>query len=226
MTVAEVFELRKQGFIEEAYDAMRQIYATDKSKYASLAMFWTANDVLKSRLAERRTDEAQLIFNAMQRLLPGIDDLNGWVKNALLSAERKLQQTTKIEMSQQDKAEHLQLGSWGEGLAATFLREKGYVILERDWHSKHRDIDIIARDGNVVVFVEVKTRRNRDFGEPYEAVNYRKRKNLQLAINHYIKYHYVDGPVRFDIVSIVGTMDSTPEITHLEGVDIMHFGRW
>ena len=62
-------------------------------------------------------------------------------------------------------AAHNDTGKWGEDLAAKYLEEKGYTIVERDWKSGRRDIDIIALDDDVVVFVEVKTRRNRLYGE-------------------------------------------------------------
>ena len=68
-------------------------------------------------------------------------------------------------------AAHNELGTWGEEMAVRFLERKGYTILERDWKSGHRDIDIIATDGEIIVFVEVKTRRNRMFGEPEEAIS-------------------------------------------------------
>ena len=69
-------------------------------------------------------------------------------------------------------AAHNELGQWGENLAAEYLRSKGYVIINRDWHSGHRDLDIIAEDDDVVVFVEVKTRRNNIFGAPEEAIDF------------------------------------------------------
>ena len=84
-------------------------------------------------------------------------------------------------------AAHNELGQWGENLATEYLRSKGYVIIDRDWHSGHRDLDIIAEDDDVVVFVEVKTRRNNIFGDPEEAIDFRKQRSLQLAINHYVK---------------------------------------
>ena len=68
-------------------------------------------------------------------------------------------------------AAHNELGKWGEDLASDYLEQKGYTIMERDWKSGRRDIDIIARDGNIVVFVEVKTRRSSVFGEPEEAID-------------------------------------------------------
>ena len=115
-------------------------------------------------------------------------------------------------------AAHNELGKWGEDQAAAFLQRQGYRIIERDWKSGRRDIDIIATDGNEVVFVEVKTRRNRLFGEPEEAVDYHKLQNLRLAINHYIKYRRIDNDVRFDIISVVGTIGQEPEIEHIKDV--------
>ena len=116
-------------------------------------------------------------------------------------------------------AAHNELGKWGEELASEFLQQKGYVIVERDWKSGHRDIDIIAVDGDVVVFVEVKTRRNNVFGEPEEAVNYMKLRNLRAAINHYVKYKRLNNEIRFDVISITGTPEARPpQINHFEDI--------
>ena len=112
-------------------------------------------------------------------------------------------------------AAHNELGKWGENLAADYLREKGYDIIERDWKSGHHDLDIVANDHGTLVIVEVKTRRNRLFGDPEESIDYRKRMSLQSAINHYVKSHRTFSNVRFDIISIVGTIGSTPEIDHI-----------
>ena len=71
-------------------------------------------------------------------------------------------------------AEHNELGTWGETLAAEYLEKKGYQILERDWKSGHRDLDIIAMDGDTMVIVEVKTRRNRLFTDPEMAAKVQK----------------------------------------------------
>ena len=118
-------------------------------------------------------------------------------------------------------AAHNELGKWGEELAAEYLKEKGYEIIERDWKSGHHDLDIIAKDGNTLVIIEVKTRRSRFFGNPEEAVDYRKRQSLLSAINHYVKSHHFSSQVRFDIVSIVGTIGSKPEIDHIRDVALI-----
>ena len=217
MTVKEVFLLRKQGRIEEAYDAIRPLFAADKGHYTSLAMFWTASDILKKRVAEGRSDEASKILQALERILPIVPDEEGWVRKDFEKCRKLLVKPER----QPEGPEHIRTGVWGEELAAAYLREKGYIILERDWHSVHRDIDIIAQDGDTIVFVEVKTRRNRDFGDPLQAINHEKRHHLLMAMNHYIKYRKIDNPYRFDIITIVGEMGSTqPEITHLDDCNI------
>jgi putative endonuclease len=118
-------------------------------------------------------------------------------------------------------AAHNELGKWGEALAAEFVEKQGYEILERDWKSGHHDLDIIARDEDTLVIIEVKTRRNRLFGDPEEAIDYKKRLSLQSAINHYLKSHRIKIPVRFDVISIVGMIGSTPEIDHIKDVTLI-----
>ena len=116
-------------------------------------------------------------------------------------------------------AAHNELGKWGEEQAAHYLQRKGYDIVERDWRSGHRDLDIIATDGDSVVFVEVKSRRNRVFGEPEDAIDYQKLRNLRQAINHYVKLHHICQNMRLDAVTVVGTPDGgEPEIIHIEDI--------
>ena len=76
MTVKEVFDLRKQGRIEEAYDAIRPMYVQHKGRYTTLCMFWTAADVFKLRLEQGRTDEAEKIYQALKRMLPRVEEIN------------------------------------------------------------------------------------------------------------------------------------------------------
>lgn len=112
-------------------------------------------------------------------------------------------------------ATHNELGHWGEDVAAHYLQQQGYTILERDWQSGHRDIDIIACDQETIVFVEVKTRRNRQFTDPELAVNRQKLYNLKKAVNHYIKYRRIIQEVRLDVVTVTGTPDTEPFIEHI-----------
>ena len=128
----------------------------------------------------------------------------------------------RIFASKTDKmATHNDMGKWGEDLAEAYLERRGYTIVERDWKSGRRDIDIIALDNDVVVFVEVKTRRNRLFGEPEDAIDYRKRQNLQQAINHYVKFRNIRQEIRFDIISVVGTIGTEPDIQHIQDVALL-----
>ena len=223
MTVNEIFTLRNLGKTEEAYEAARQVYAVNKSPYASAVMFWTAVDMLKMRMGEGRKDEAGKIYMALGRLMDNVKDEKGWMHDAMRKCQSLMERRENDILA--DGPEHIQMGAWGEELAAAYLREKGYVILERDWHSKHRDIDIIAQQNDCIVFIEVKTRRNSDFGDPLQAINYRKQKNLRLAINHYIHYRKFDNPWRFDVITIVGELGSKmPEINHIE--DFQLNSRW
>jgi len=117
-------------------------------------------------------------------------------------------------------AEHNELGKWGEEKASEYLANKGFRILERDWRIGHRDIDIIAIDGDELVFVEVKTRRNNYFMEPELSVNMKKMRSISLAANAYAKMHYVEMPIRFDIVTVLGMKDSNCQINHIDNAFI------
>ena len=216
-TTREIFELKRQGRREEAYEAARQLYAVDKGPSASAAMFWTAVDVFRLRANEGRLDEAEKILLALERLCPTVPDSDGRVANVMSNCRERFDKWKACQYRlEEERGEHLQKGTWGEELAAAYLREKGYVILERDWHSGHRDIDIIALQDDVVVFVEVKTRRNDDYGTAAEAVDFHKQKNLMGAINHYVKLKHVGSFWRFDVIAIYGTDGHDYEIEHIE----------
>ena len=97
-----------------------------------------------------------------------------------------------------------ELGRRGEDAAARFLDRRGYEIVERNWTCAAGEADIIARDGDSVVFVEVKTRSNTEKGLPSEAVDAGKRSRYErIAALFLVDYDVVDVPVRFDVVSIV-----------------------
>ena len=152
--------------------------------------------------------------------LTASDVLKKRLNAGLCEEARKIE--LALERLQTQTSMHLLLGCWGEEMAVAYLRKKGYAIVERDWHSGHRDIDIIAQHEGNLVFVEVKTRQNTDFLEPELAVNYQKQRNLRLAINHYVKYHHVTLPWRFDVITIIGTIgDCVPEINHIEDFSLI-----
>ena len=109
-----------------------------------------------------------------------------------------------------------ELGKIGEDLAADYLIKKGYHILERNWRSGHKEIDIIAlNDDGILIIVEVKTRKSDDFGNPDIAVGITKQLMLIWAADAYVRYRNLDVDVRFDIISIV-ISDAEPEIEHIE----------
>lgn len=96
-----------------------------------------------------------------------------------------------------------QLGDRGELLAINYLKLKGYKILERNFRCKFGEIDLIAKDKDVIVFVEVKTKRGIDFGLPEEMVNQRKRKKLiKLSQFYIIEKELFNQPIRIDVVAI------------------------
>lgn len=100
-------------------------------------------------------------------------------------------------------AEHNKLGKEGELVAEAYLLGKGYTILERNWFSTHKELDIIAVKNGWLIVVEVKTRTGYTWEPPEDAVNLRKIKHIVKAANHYVCLHQIDAPVRFDIISVV-----------------------
>jgi putative endonuclease len=108
------------------------------------------------------------------------------------------------------------IGSRGEREAASYLRRKGYTILRRNYRCRRGEIDIIARKNRTVIFVEVKTGRNRSFGDPAEWVDRKKQRHLITAAQHYLQVcGRPDAHCRFDVISVLGTGD-TVRIRHIE----------
>lgn len=97
-------------------------------------------------------------------------------------------------------------GSAYEKIAAEVLQEKGYHILEMNYHCKVGEVDIIARDGEYLAFVEVKYRKNDSMGLPKEAVTFAKQKKISKTAAFYLMSHHYrdDVSVRFDVVAILG----------------------
>ena len=109
--------------------------------------------------------------------------------------------------------QRIHLGHSGEDLAASFLKENGYKILERNVRGPRGEIDIIARDADTVCFIEVKTRSSDRLGLPLEAVSLQKQKKLACLAMSYIKSNRLeDSRMRFDVVSILLANKDTPEI--------------
>ncbi len=113
-------------------------------------------------------------------------------------------------------AKHNDTGKAGEDLAVSFLKKKGYQILETNWRIEHWEIDIIAKDDKERVFVEVKTRFSDKYGAPEEAITPRKQKHLINAANLYVLRKNYEGPLRFDVVTIFMEKGNQPVIHHIE----------
>ena len=111
-------------------------------------------------------------------------------------------------------AEHNLLGNKGEMLAARYLMEQGFAIREYNWRSGHKEIDLVAQERDVLVFVEVKTRSSEAFGDARNAVTPFKQRNLVLAAEAYVRAKKIDLETRFDVVTVVGTED-THKIEHI-----------
>lgn len=113
-----------------------------------------------------------------------------------------------------------EIGNEGEDLAAAYLESKGYMILERNYHFEHAEVDIVAYDNaTCIVFVEVKKRATNYFGEPEEYVDDKKLENIYKAAEAWIYERKMDGsPVRFDVISITQKDNEVPTIKHFEDV--------
>jgi putative endonuclease len=102
-------------------------------------------------------------------------------------------------MSQQ----RIALGKAGENLACEELERRGYAIVDRRWRQRAGEIDIVARDGETLVFVEVKARESHDFGEASDAVTRQKQRRIvRLATEYVLRAKWFDRPCRFDVVTI------------------------
>jgi putative endonuclease len=113
---------------------------------------------------------------------------------------------------------HLRAGVWGEEQAEQFLKKLGWNILGRRVRLGRDELDLVARAGQVLVFVEVKTRGNEDFGRPFDAVGRDKRRSLSRAAIHYLKQLRARPDyIRFDVVEVIGTAaEGAPQIRHIE----------
>ncbi len=107
-------------------------------------------------------------------------------------------------------------GDWGERQAEAALRRAGYRLIGRNVRPDDRDeLDLVMRDGDVLVFVEVKTRKNETFGAPAEAVDRRKRHALSRAAVRYLTRLRRPVDFRFDVVEIIGSPGDAPVVRHI-----------
>ena len=119
-------------------------------------------------------------------------------------------------------AARVKLGKRGEKLASSYLREVGYGILDSNYRCPWGEIDLVARDGEELAFVEVRTRRTATFGTPGESITRRKADHLVAAAQHYLQNHVPgnhrgDLPWRIDLVSVQMTDNHpSPLIEHIK----------
>lgn len=114
---------------------------------------------------------------------------------------------------------HVTLGKSGENYACLELERRGYAILERRYRTRAGEIDVIARDGETIVFIEVKARRSVRFGTPAEGVTIRKQhKLMQMASFYILAKHLSNARCRFDVVSVTfGAGGPRPRVDIIKG---------
>jgi putative endonuclease len=119
-------------------------------------------------------------------------------------------------MKKEDDLNHSkELGKKGESIAAEYLVKNGYKILHRNWHYGHKEIDIVAKQNNLLVIVEVKTRWTNYWEEPKESVRRKKQKFIIEAADAYVQSFNLDIDVQFDVISIVLQGDKY-ELEHIQ----------
>lgn len=111
------------------------------------------------------------------------------------------------------------LGAYGESLAARHLVAQGMVVLDRNWRCEQGEIDLVLRDGDVLVICEVKTRSSVAYGTPLEAVTQAKAARLRRLAACWLRDHSVRPPdVRFDLVGILRPRSGAATLDHVRGV--------
>lgn len=111
------------------------------------------------------------------------------------------------------------VGAYGERVAARFLAEEGLEILARNWRGPSGELDIVARDGDELAFVEVKTRSGLGFGHPAEAVTAAKQARLRRLAAEWLAAHDARATgVRIDVVAVLRSRSGPAKVEHLRGV--------
>ncbi len=108
----------------------------------------------------------------------------------------------------------VELGEKGEELAAVYLQEKGYLILKRNYMIGHSDIDILAKNNEFLVFIEVRTKSNGTRGMPEDTLTKKKLSRMKNTAEMYIAFNHYEGLARLDAVCII--LDNSDTVNHLE----------
>lgn len=106
-------------------------------------------------------------------------------------------------------------GARGEQIAEQYLLDKGYAILHRNWRTGHKEVDLIALDGNQLVFVEIKTRSSFSMGFPEESVDARKEAHMLAAAEIFLEKNDQYTTPRYDVVSVLLRGAQVLEVAHL-----------
>lgn len=113
------------------------------------------------------------------------------------------------------------LGSNGEKIACKYLESMNYIIICKNFRCRQGEIDIIARDKNEIVFVEVKTRTNKIYGNPIDAVNWIKQNHIYKASEYFLYSNRLENvSIRYDVIEIY--KDAKYYINHIKNVDIIN----
>ncbi len=110
------------------------------------------------------------------------------------------------------------LGKLGEERAVAFLETKDFYVLDRNYRFMRAEVDIVAASNREIVFVEVKTRRTKSYGEPEDSIDDNKKRQLFKVAEAWLHERKMEGsPVRFDVISVMNPDSSKEQIYHLEG---------
>jgi len=107
------------------------------------------------------------------------------------------------------------IGKWGEEAVAAYLAERGYEVIGRNARTPYGEIDIVAKQVDVFIFVEVKTRTSNKMGLPEESVNLRKQAHMLACAEHYAAENAIDH-WQIDVIAVEGKVGLEPKITHFE----------
>ncbi len=108
------------------------------------------------------------------------------------------------------------VGKIGEDTVCEYLTKKGMQILERNYHSRYGEIDIVARDGEYIAFVEVKTRLNRAFASPCEFVDVKKQDKIMKTALLYMQKTNLDSAIRFDVAEVIYNGNDVEDLNYIE----------
>ncbi len=111
---------------------------------------------------------------------------------------------------------HKMIGNIGEEIAQNYLQRQGCKIIQRNYYSRFGEIDIIAEKGSILLFIEVKFRKNERFALAAESITPQKQQNMRLTIETYLQQYPTNQPLRIDLITIIG--QSPYQITWLENI--------